>query len=283
MVDAEQSACDTPDAVRATRRTVARFLRALHAGGHAIAGWPAALVSRLAHADAVTARFLAQPERVDAEDAAHAAAALEAVVKAIVAGLNQHERARLRAYELTIRIDADELVAPLVQPDRAPEDLDRNDSDVAPRPASLRTGLASLDDAQLHAIARRLGMGRKLRALTLTDADAASQGRETLVREVAAVLRDDHLLGILIATLHREALELLGGLVRGTLDDTQVMRALDEATLAQAVGDGPRGEPAAVALEQCGLAFRSNTRGRRLWVPAELCRRLDGLLLALGV
>lgn len=287
MVDAEQSNCDEPDAVRATRRTVARFLRALHASGHAIAGWPPALVSRLAHADAVTARFLSQPERVDAEEAAQAAAALEAVMKAIVAGLNHHERARLRSYELTIRVDPAELVAPLVQPDRAPEEHGSSDSDVAPRPASLRTGLAALADDQLHAIARRLGMGRKLRALALNDADAdaaaAADGRDQLVREVASVLRDDHLLGILIATLQRDALELLGGLVRGSLDDVQILAAQEESTLARAVGDHSRTAAPASALEQCGLAFRSQTRGRRMWVPAELCRRLDGLLLALGV
>lgn len=281
VVDTEQSNCDGPDAVRAIRRTVARFLRALHASGHAIAGWPPALVSRLAHADAVTARFLSQPERVDAEEAALAAAALEAVVKAIAAGLNHHERARLRSYELTIRIDPSELVAPLVQPDRAPEEHASNDSDVAPRPASLRTGLAALDDDHLYAIARRLGLGRKLRSIVVEDTDTS--GRDQFVREVASVLRDDHLLGILIATLQRDALELLGGLVRGTLDDEQILAAQGEASLAQAVGDRPRAAAPAVALEQCGLAFRSETRGRRMWVPAELCRRLDGLLLALGV
>lgn len=104
-----------------------------------------------------------------------------------------------------------------------------------------------------------------------------------LEHDVTAVLRDDHLLGILIATLPRTALELLGGLVRHTLDDEQLALVLAEQQYATAVGDGPRATPAAALLEQCGLAFRGGSHGRRLWAPVELCHRLDGVLRALGV
>lgn len=270
------------DEIRATRRSVARFLRALHVSGHAVAGWPAALVSRLAHADAVTARFLSQPERVDLDAVRTAGTALTAVVKAMVAGLNHHERARLRAYELAIRVDGDELAAPLVQPHRAPEeDAPAACVDAALRPTSLRSGLGELDDASLAAIARRLGLARRLRPVPRADTDAPGHARETLEHDIAAVLRDDHLLGILIATLPRESLELLGGLVRGSLDDAALQAALTEP--AWAVGEGPRASAPAVTLEQCGLAYRGGTHGRRLWVPIELCHRLDGVLRALGV
>ncbi|MBC7975725.1 MAG: hypothetical protein H7138_12170, partial [Myxococcales bacterium] len=70
---------DLADEIRATRRSAARFLRALHAAGHAIDAWPEPLVTRLAHADAVTARFLLEPERVDPEQAIAAAASLRTI------------------------------------------------------------------------------------------------------------------------------------------------------------------------------------------------------------
>ncbi len=268
------------DEVTATRRSVARFLRALHASGHPISGWPAPLVSRIAHADAVTARFLSEPERVDLDAVHVACVSLHAVVKAMVAGLNQHERARLRSYELAIRIGPDELATPLVQPDRAPEDDAPACSDASLRTTSLRAGLAQLDDASLAAIARRLGLGRRLGAVA---SGASPQIRERLEREVSAVLRDDHLLGILIATLPRETLELLGALVRDSLSDTELELALVATEYATAVGEGPRRAPPAAQLEQCGLAFRGGAHGRRLWAPVELCHRLDGVLRALGV
>jgi len=270
------------DEVCATRRSVARFLRALQVSGHPISGWPGPLVSRLAHADAVTARFLSEPERVDVDAVHVACVSLQAVVKAMVAGLNHHERARLRSYELAIRVGADELAAPLVQPDRAPEDdAPAACEDALLRPTSLRTGLAELDDPSLAAIARRLGLGRRFG--TVTAMGGSPQIRERLEREVSAVLRDDHLLGILIATLPREALDLLGALVRDSLDDEELALALVATEYAAAVGEGPRATPPAAQLEQCGLAFRGGAHGRRLWAPVELCHRLDGVLRALGV
>lgn len=283
LVEGDDAAREQTDAVRdevcATRRSVARFLRALHVSGHPISGWPGPLVSRLAHADAVTARFLSEPERVDVDEVHVACVSLQAVTKAMVAGLNQHERARLRSYELAIRVGADELSAPLVQPDRAPEDDAPACEDALLRTTSLRAGLAQLDDASLATIARRLGLGRRFG----TVGAASPQIRERLEREVSTVLRDDHLLGILIATLPREALELLGALVRDSLDDAELALALVATEYAAAVGEGPRATPPAAQLEQCGLAFRGGAHGRRLWAPVELCHRLDGVLRALGV
>lgn len=268
------------DEVRATRRSVARFLRALHVSGHAIASWPPALVSRLAHADAVTARFLSQPERVDLDEVHGACESLQAVVKAMAAGLNHHERARLRSYELAIRVGLDELDAPLVQLHRAPEDeAPAACEDEGLRPTSLRCGLAVLDDAELAGIARRLGLTRRLRPV-VGDAAAA---RERLEQQITEVLRDDHLIGILIATLPREALELLAGLVRDELDEATIAAALAETEVAAAVGEGPRPTPPVEALSQCGLAFRRGVATRSLWVPIELCHRLDGVLRVLGV
>ncbi len=267
------------DEVLATRRSVARFLRALHVSGHAIASWPPALVSRLAHADAVTARFLSQPERVDVDEVRGACESLQAVVKAMAAGLNHHERARLRSYELAIRVGLDELDAPLVQLHRAPEDEAPSACEhEGMRPTSLRCGLAVLEDAELAGIARRLGLSRRLRSV----GDAAA-ARERLEQQITEVLRDDHLIGILIATLPREALELLAGLVRDELDAESIAAALAETEVAAAVGEGPRPTPPVEALSQCGLAFRRGVATRSLWVPIELCHRLDGVLRVLGV
>lgn len=263
------------DEVRATRRSVARFLRALQASGHAFASWPSELVSRLAHADAVTARYLAI-EDASAPDSGviEATRALSAVVRAVVAGLNGHERARLRAFELAIRVDPSELSAPLVHPHRAPEDESPAANDLRPR--SLRTGLGDADETTLSAIARRLGLSRRL------PNESDSDARTLLAADVERVLRDDHLLGILVATLSTPALELLAVLVRDRLDDRAIEAVLAEPPLALAVGDGAQPMTPCTELEHCGLAFRGDAQGRRLWVPVELCHRLDGVLRAMG-
>ncbi len=263
------------DEVRATRRSVARFLRALQASGHAFASWPSELVSRLAHADAVTARYLARDDAA-APDAGvlEATRALHAVVRAVVAGLNGHERARLRSFELAIRVDPSELSAPLVHPHRAPEDEAPAANELRPR--SLRTGLGDADEATLGAIARRLGLSRRLG----TDGDP--EARMLLAADVERVLRDDHLLGILVATLSTAALELLAVLVRDRLDERAIEAVLSQPTLALAVGDAAQPTTPCTELEHCGLAFRGDAQGRRLWVPVELCHRLDGVLRAMG-
>ncbi|MFO0634618.1 MAG: hypothetical protein U0168_17380 [Nannocystaceae bacterium] len=265
------------DEVRATRRSVARLLRALHASGHPFTRWPIELVSRLAHADAVTARYLAEPDRVDERAAHDGVAALRAVTRAMVAGLVGHERARLRAFELAIRIDDRELTAPLVQPDRAPEESTPR-TDESLRSRSLRAGLEQAGDASLSAIARRLGLSRRMAATGM----GVTTMRGAVELEVEQVLRDDHLLGILVATLSSDALVLLGALVRDRLDARGIEAVLQQDRLAIAVGDAAPGPTPCAELESCGLAFRGGPHGRALWVPVELCHRLDGVLRAMG-
>lgn len=266
------------DEVRATRRSVARLLRALHASGHPFTRWPVELVSRLAHADAVTARYLAEPDRIEHTVAADGVAALRAVTRAMVAGLVGHERARLRAFELAIRIDDRELTAPLVQPDRAPEESTPASSDDALRSRSLRAGLEQAGDMALTVIARRLGLSRRMAATGM----GVTTMRGAIELEVEQVLRDDHLLGILVATLSSDALVLLAALVRDRLDARGIEAVLQQERVAMAVGDATPAPTPCAELESCGLAFRGGPHGRALWVPVELCHRLDGVLRAMG-
>lgn len=269
-VEPETAAPRDPIAdVRATRRSIARFLRALHASGHGTTAWPSGLVSRLAHADAVTARFLAEPNRVDPENAIEAADQLRAIESWVTAKLTPRERARLRTFELAIRIETSELEQPLVQPDRAPEDD-------APALAgtgsnSLRGGLGRLDAEELDDVGRRLGL-------------RAPSGRVDLERDITRLLRDEALLRILVATLPRDALELLAALVRGIGDRATLVR-LDEAPIARAVGESARAPSPIAHLRSCALVFASaaNDNGQRFWVPVELRHRIDGLLRAIGV
>lgn len=257
--------------VKAIRRSIARFLRALHASGQGITAWPEGIVSQLAHADAVTARFLAEPGRVDPERAHEAADQLRAIEKWITAKLGSSDRARLRRYELAIRVEESELDQPLVQPDRAPED----DAPALPDDAarSLRAGLGRLSNDALAHVARRLGL--------------RTGPRVELELHIARVLRDDALLRILVATLSRESLELLAALIRG-IGDARTIAQLAEPVarpMAVAVNDAPHPPTPVASLRECALVF-SGVRGDdegTLWVPVELRHRIHGLLRALGV
>ena len=270
----EPETADTRDPladVRATRRSIARFLRALHASGHGTTAWPSGLVSQLAHADAVTARFLAEPSRVDPENALEAADQLRAIEGWVTAKLTQRERARLRTFELAIRIDSAELERPLVQPDRAPEDDAPALADGISASRSLRGGLGRLAPEELDDVGRRLGL-------------RAPKGRGDLERDITRLLRDEALLRILVATLPRDALELLAALVRG-IGDQDTLSRLDEAPIARAVGESSRAPHPIANLRSCALVFAnaSNDNGQRFWVPVELRHRIDGLLRAIGV
>ncbi len=277
------------DDIRAARRSAARFLRALHASGHAITSWPDALVSRLAHADAVTARFLLEPARVDPTQAIDAAGALRTIEAWITDGLSSSERARLRAFELSIRIDADELARPLVQIDRAAaEDPSEAQPRSGARAGSLRSVLAALDDTAIGEIGRRLGLARKVElgarrlALVVADDEAPADGtpqRRALEHDIARVLRDEHLLGILCATLATDALQLLAAIVRGTCS-ADTLETLAHAKVA--VGGGPRSVGPGDALTQCGLVYRSRETSA-LAVPDELRTRVDAVLQTLGI
>ncbi|HWB80097.1 MAG TPA: hypothetical protein VG755_34265 [Nannocystaceae bacterium] len=274
---------DLAGEIRATRRSVARFLRALHASGHAITAWPDALVSRLAHADAVTARYLVEPGRVDSAEASAAAAALRSIAASITSGLAASERAELRACELAIRIEAHELTLPLLQIERAPAIATAIPTQATSRHGSLRALLAAQDDVALGEIARRLGLAHKTepapRRLALVVArseanDGTTPSRRELEHDIARVLRDEHLLAILLATLGSDAIALLATLVRGTCSE-QTLQAMSPAL---AVG-GPRPVGPADALVRCGLVFHA-THG--LAVPDDLRTRLDGVLQTLG-
>ncbi len=262
------------DRVRATRHRLARFLRALHMSGHTMTRWSASLVSRLAHADAVTARYIADPYLVD-DDAARASdAQLRAIESWVWTRLPMAQRSQLRALELAIRIDPQDLLEPLVQPDRAPEDEVAAHAQLLPlRPRSLRAGLHEVSDAELLAVGRRLGLIVR----------PASVERAALEEDVHRVLRDDHLLGILVATLPRSTLELLAALVRDAVSATVRDAMLTASPMA--VGDGTVGPGMGVhvgisELRGCGLAFVAEDGP---WVPVELRRRLDGVLRAQGL
>jgi hypothetical protein len=273
--------------VRSTRRDLARLLRALQAAGLGVAGWPDEIVTRLAHLDAVTARWLLGPDAAPPEVARQSVAALRAIGSWVVRQLPSAELARVRAFELMIRIEATEVAAPLLRPDGAPEDHATSRAiDRSPCVSSLRAGLRSLDDRELAGLSRRLG----LRPLDLEPGPPAwsrsmdARERSQAERAVLRVLRDDHLLGILVATLTPEAHVLLAALIRRQLPPA-VMRGLaQQRVVATAGGDAVSAVPSAVtALQQCGLVFRSTATGAQpLWVPAELQRRLDGVLRALG-
>ena len=56
---------------------MARLLRAVQASGRSVTAWPDQIVTRLAHVDAVTARYLIDPRAVDAAAATQAASALD--------------------------------------------------------------------------------------------------------------------------------------------------------------------------------------------------------------
>jgi hypothetical protein len=289
----DTDALDLAGEVRATRRSVARFLRALHASGHAIASWPESLITRLAHADAVTARFLLEPERVDPEQATAAASSLRTIELWIIEGLGGSERARLRSFELAIRIDADELARPLLQLERP---LDAGPTEAVPRSVArvgtLKAGLAALDQPALAEVGRRLGLARRFegrtRVLALVRGDRTevgstrdSQLRRTLEHDIVRVLRDEHLLAILVATLAPDALDLLAALVRGTCSDERLIALASAPALA--VGGGPRSVGPGDALQQCGLAFSTRDGAQGIAVPPELRGRLDGVLQTLGV
>jgi hypothetical protein len=270
----ETESAEPPDPlaqVRATRRSIARFLRALHASGQGTTAWPSGLVSQLAHADAVTARFLAEPNRIDPQNAIEAAQQLRAIEGWVTAKLSQSERARLRTFELAIRIDTSELEQPLVQPDRAPEDDAPALAGTASASHSLRGGLGRLEAAELDDVGRRLGL-------------RGPKGRVDLERDITRLLRDEALLRILVATLPRDALELLAAIVRG-IGDRATLARLDEAPIARAVGESACAPSPIANLRSCALVFASasNDNGQRFWVPVELRHRIDGLLRAIGV
>jgi hypothetical protein len=267
------------DEVRSARRDMARLLRALHASGRSVASWPDELVTRLAHVDAVTARVLIGHGVLAAREAVQA---LRTIERWIVDRLQRSELAEIRVFELMIRVEDHELEAPLIRPDRAPEDdiVGVEIGAGAPVPRSLRGGLETLDDYELSVVCRRLGV----RPLSV-EKDDGCPARSVLEAEVGHMLRDDHLLSILVATLASETQELLAAVIRGTLGAEMLHRLATAPPVVGVVGGSacPVSSPA-MQLRACGLAFVSTHEGRaRLWVPVELQYKLDGVLRTFGI
>ena len=271
---------DLDAVVRQARRDMARLLRALQASGRGIASWPDEVVTRLAHVDSVTARYLIDPGAVPQDAASTSAAALRSLERWVLGCLSATERAQVRAFELMIRIDDAELEAPLLRPDGAPEEQDPS---LWTKPLrSLRAGLQALADDELAAVGRRLGV----RPLALEKrAGAPPHSRSSMEAAIIRMIRDDHLLSILLSTLSAETHELLAALVRGRLPRRALEALAAEPHVAAAVGAGPVAVTnPATQLRSCGLAFLSEPGPARvLWVPVELQRRLDGVLRAFGV
>lgn len=266
--------------VRGARRDMARLLRAMHACGRGISRFPDPVTTRLAHVDAVTARYLIEgAPRLDVE-VRLAAASMRSLEQWIVDHLGADARAEVRRRAIGVRIDEQDLAHPLLRTDWTGEDaidyVDHAGTDVR----SLAAGIASLGDAQLVAVCRRLGL--QMAGAEAPDPEARAQAEQAVLK----TLLDGHLLAILIATLSTEAHELLAALVRDEVDDATA-RAL-AATLApapdapDAAVDAPAdldGAPAE-ALAACALVFADEGR---VWVAPELHRRVDGVLRAFGI
>jgi hypothetical protein len=262
------------DRVRAARRSMARTLRAVQASGRSVTALPDEIVTRLAHVDAVTARYLIDPAGGDSAAAIQAALALAALRRWIVQQLPRSEIATVRAFELRIRIEDAELEAPLLRPDRAPEEQSPTIAvDGGPCPRSLRAGLRSIDDGALATICRRLGV----RPLEI-EAHAAPEERPAMEAAVARTLRDDHLLAILVATLCPETHALLAALLRGHADAIG-LRSVPLEIACVAGGAAVMLPSPLDELRTCGLAYGTD----RIWVPVELQHRLDGVLRAFGI
>ncbi len=255
--------------VRNVRRDVARLLRALQAAGHSVTRWETDAISRLAHLDSVTARFLLDG-RGEIDEVRIALRGLRAIERWIDDGLTVAQRSEVRTFELLIRIEDDELHQPLLRPHHAPEEhspLMHTQPPDALR--SLRAGLRELEDDALAELGRRLGVPPEDRA------------REPLTEAIVETLRDDHLLSILLATLDGQAQRVLLELVRGELDANDLETLAKPVPLALVVGGEPlRPRPPVEALRACGLVFGETASA---WVPVELQPRIDGVLQGLGL
>ncbi len=263
--------------IRGARRDLARLLRAMQAAGHSITRWQTDVVSRLAHFDSVTARYLidgrGDPAEVDA--AVRGLLTIEAWVDD---GLTGPQRAEVRAFELIIRIEDHELHEPLLQPDHAPEDYAPSVGEQAPDALrSLRSGLRALGDCDLLDLGRRLGIA------PLGDLDAEAR-RAHFTDSIIETLRDDHLLAILLATLEATAQRVLLELVRGEIHETELEELAKPSPLALVVGGAPLpGNNPVDLLRACGLVFGSVTEPGKAWVPVELQPRISGVLVGLGL
>ncbi len=263
--------------IRGARRDLARLLRAMQAAGHSVTRWQSDVVTRLAHFDSVTARYLidGRGDEAEVEAAVRGLLTIEAWVDD---GLTGPQRAEVRAFELIIRIEEHELHEPLLRPHHAPEEHSPNVQDQAPDALrSLRAGLRVLGDNELLDLGRRLGVAPcdELR----TDAR-----RVHVTDSIVETLRDDHLLAILLATLEGSAQRVLLDLVRGEIDEAELEALAKPSPLALVVGGAPMpGTNPVERLRACGLVFGSVSEPGKAWVPVELQPRISGVLMGLGL
>ena len=263
--------------IRGARRDLARLLRAMQAAGHSVTRWQSDVVSRLAHFDSVTARYLidGRGEFADVQEAVRGLLTIEAWIDD---GLTGAQRAEVRAFELIIRIEEHELHEPLLRPHHAPEEHSTSVSEQAPDALrSLRAGLRALEDSALFDLGRRLGVA------PFDGLDNIAR-RSYFTESIEETLRDDHLLAILLATLETPAQRLLFELVRGEIDEAELEALSKPSPLVLVVGGAPLPEQTPVdRLRACGLVFGSVGEPGKAWVPVELQPRISGVLLGLGL
>ncbi|MEM6994285.1 MAG: hypothetical protein AAF721_27470 [Myxococcota bacterium] len=257
--------------IAVARRDTARLLRAMQASGRGVSTWPHDVVTRLAHLDCVTARHLmdrAASQRLEVESARRELLQLR---RWLWDGLGPGERAEVQRYQLQVRIEESELHLPLLSPDQAPQTVDGSVADY-----TLVAGIRGVSDEQLARMMQRLG----LRVHGDVSDRAATESH------LLHLLGDDQMVGVLVATLDDDSLELLAALVRGEVDDRsrQALAAVDPVALAVGADTVDAPLEAAGCLRDCGLAFaRCPNHGRRLWVPVEMQHRLDGVLRVFGL
>ena len=262
--------------VRNARRDLGRLLRGMQAAGHSVTRWRTDAVTRLAHFDSVTARYLLDG-RGEVDGVRLALHGLRAIERWIEDGLTSSDRAEVRSFELVIRLEENELHQPLLRPHHAPEE---HSPEMQGQPLdslrSLRAGLRTLDDDALGELGRLLGVP------PLDEGGAKSdRSRDRLTEAVVQTLRDDHLLSILLATLDGQAQRVLLELVHGELAPEDIDVLAKPAPLALVVGGAPsHARTPLETLRGCGLVFGS---GRGLWVPVELQPRIDGVPRGLGL
>ena len=126
---------------------------------------------------------------------------------------------------------------------------------------TLRAGLAEVSDAQLERIATRLGV-----------AIGPSEPRASLEDRVVVLLRDEPILGVLVAMLDDGARTRLAAIVRSGA------QTAGRPVAALVVHGTAAADRTSQVLRDCGLAFGEG----RLWTPVELQLRLDGVLRSLG-
>lgn len=249
----------------------------MQAAGHSVTRWQHDVVTRLAHFDSVTARYLidGRGERAEVHAAVRGLLTIEAWVDD---GLTGPQRAEVRAFELIIRIEDHELHEPLLRPHQAPEEHSENVREQASTALrSLSAGLRLLDDTELFELGRRLGV-------VPSEELGPDARRGHFASSIVDTLHDDHLLAILLATLEGTAQRVLLELVRGEIDEAELEELAKPAPLALVVGGTPLPSHNPVELlRACGLVFGSTTEPGKAWVPVELQPRISGVLMGLGL